>query len=194
MASFKSLFIRAVPNPPAYSLLEGAPGITPGTGLLTSLGQHLPVLVLIMSANAEASNPHCTPIFMASAPEVWGPRWITRLPISIKTSVARSTSSGGAPIIKVSFPAWAPTMPPDMGASMNLPWPEEWAALATSAEDIGSMVEQSMKRRSWCTPSRSKCCDDCFLGAYFEPFDSLFKVACLELEVEKHRCTGAFTA
>lgn len=58
--------------------------------------------------------------------------------------------------MKVSFPAWAPTMPPDMGASINLPWPVEWAALATSAEDMGSMVEQSMKRRSWCTPSRSK--------------------------------------
>lgn len=56
--------------------------------------------------------------------------------------------------MKVSFPAAAPTTPPDIGASMNLPWPDEWAALATSAEERGSMVEQSMKRRSWFTPSR----------------------------------------
>ena len=47
-------------------------------------------------------------------------------------------------------------MPPDIGASMNLPWPVEWAAFATSAEERGSMVEQSMKRRSWCTPSRRR--------------------------------------
>lgn len=56
----------------------------------------------------------------------------------------------------MSFAAAAPTMPPDIGASMNLPWPDEWAAFATSAEERGSMVEQSMKRRSWSMPSRRR--------------------------------------
>ena len=50
--------------------------------------------------------------------------------------------------MKVKVPARAPTTPPDMGASMKRPWPEERVAAATPAEDLGSMVLQSMKRRS----------------------------------------------
>ena len=43
---------------------------------------------------------------------------------------------------------WAPTTPPDMGASTKRPWAVQWTALATSRDEVGSMVEQSMKRRS----------------------------------------------
>ncbi len=51
--------------------------------------------------------------------------------------------------MNVRVAALAPTTPPDMGASTKRPWAVAWTALATSREDVGSMVEQSMKRRSW---------------------------------------------
>ncbi len=50
--------------------------------------------------------------------------------------------------MNVSVEFWAPTTPPDMGASTKRPWRVQWTALATSREEAGSMVEQSMKRRS----------------------------------------------
>lgn len=50
--------------------------------------------------------------------------------------------------MKVRVAALAPTTPPDMGASTKRPWAVQWTALATSREEVGSMVEQSMKRRS----------------------------------------------
>ncbi len=50
--------------------------------------------------------------------------------------------------MKVRVEARAPTTPPDMGASTKRPEEEEWTALAMSVEEVGSMVEQSMKRRS----------------------------------------------
>jgi hypothetical protein len=50
--------------------------------------------------------------------------------------------------MKVNVPAVAPTTPPDMGASTNRPCCVVCTALATSLEDKGSIVEQSMKRRS----------------------------------------------
>lgn len=51
--------------------------------------------------------------------------------------------------MKVRVAARAPTTPPDMGASTKRPWAVLWTALATSRDEVGSMVEQSMKRRSW---------------------------------------------
>ncbi len=59
----------------------------------------------------------------------------------------RETSESGAPSMNVSVPAVAPTTPPDIGASTNFPCCVEWTAFATSREEAGSMVEQSMKRR-----------------------------------------------
>jgi hypothetical protein len=56
----------------------------------------------------------------------------------------------GAPSMKVKVPAVAPTTPPDMGASTKLPPPPGKAvdtAFATSRDEVGSMVEQSMKSR-----------------------------------------------
>jgi len=50
--------------------------------------------------------------------------------------------------MKVSVPAVAPTTPPDIGASTNLPCCVAWTAFATSFEDAGSIVEQSINRRS----------------------------------------------
>ena len=44
-------------------------------------------------------------------------------------------------------PAVAPTTPPDMGASTKRPWEVECTAFATSRDEAGSIVEQSMKRR-----------------------------------------------
>ncbi len=48
----------------------------------------------------------------------------------------------------MSVPARAPTTPPDIGASTNRPCAVAWTALATSREEVGSIVLQSMKRRS----------------------------------------------
>ena len=53
-----------------------------------------------------------------------------------------------APSMNVSVEARAPTTPPDMGASTKRPWLVQWTAFATSRLEVGSMVEQSMKRRS----------------------------------------------
>ena len=50
--------------------------------------------------------------------------------------------------MNVKVAARAPTTPPDMGASTKRPWAVAWTALATSREEVGSIVEQSMKRRS----------------------------------------------
>lgn len=49
--------------------------------------------------------------------------------------------------MKVSEPARAPITPPDMGASTKRAGEDECTALAMSVEEVGSMVEQSMKRR-----------------------------------------------
>ena len=54
------------------------------------------------------------------------------------------------PTMKVSVPARAPTTPPDMGESINVADGEEaWSETraATEREVMGSIVEQSMKRR-----------------------------------------------
>lgn len=50
--------------------------------------------------------------------------------------------------MNVNVPAVAPTTPPDMGASTNLPCCVLCTAFATSREEAGSIVEQSMNRRS----------------------------------------------
>ena len=50
--------------------------------------------------------------------------------------------------MNINVAARAPTTPPDIGASTKRPWAVAWTALATSREEVGSMVEQSMKRRS----------------------------------------------
>ena len=60
----------------------------------------------------------------------------------------REISESGEPTINVNVPAVAPTTPPDIGASTNRPCCVVCTALATSLEDAGSIVEQSMKRRS----------------------------------------------
>lgn len=52
--------------------------------------------------------------------------------------------------MKVSVPAWAPTIPPDMGASTKWAWFAGKALETRDATDWeveGSIVEQSMKRR-----------------------------------------------
>lgn len=68
----------------------------------------------------------------------------------------RGTMEAGAPSMKVKVPAAAPTIPPDMGASTKhaegcLSVPVLGKAFATEAatscEEEGSMVEQSMKSR-----------------------------------------------
>lgn len=48
--------------------------------------------------------------------------------------------------MNVRVPAVAPTTPPDMGASTNTP-PALATEAATSRDEDGSIVEQSMKRR-----------------------------------------------
>ncbi len=60
----------------------------------------------------------------------------------------RDTKLSDDPSMKVNVPALAPTTPPDIGASTNIPCCVECTAFATSLEETGSMVEQSMKRRS----------------------------------------------
>jgi hypothetical protein len=52
--------------------------------------------------------------------------------------------------MNVNVPAVAPTTPPDIGASTKLPRPfgsAEDTAAATSRDEVGSMVEQSIKSR-----------------------------------------------
>lgn len=49
--------------------------------------------------------------------------------------------------MNVKVPALAPTTPPDMGASTKKPCCVVCTALATSREEEGSIVEQSIKRR-----------------------------------------------
>jgi len=60
----------------------------------------------------------------------------------------REMRESGDPSMKVNVPAVAPTTPPDMGASTKRPCCVACTALATSREEEGSIVEQSMKRRS----------------------------------------------
>ncbi len=50
--------------------------------------------------------------------------------------------------MNVKVPALAPTTPPDIGASTKRPCCVLCTAFATSREEDGSIVEQSMKRRS----------------------------------------------
>lgn len=64
----------------------------------------------------------------------------------------RGSSADGAPSMNVSVPAVAPTTPPDMGASTKVPWDVAVTVAATSREVVGSMVEQSMKRREVWVP------------------------------------------
>lgn len=45
------------------------------------------------------------------------------------------------------MPAWAPTAPPDIGASMNWASNVSRASFATWREDLGSILEQSIKIR-----------------------------------------------
>jgi hypothetical protein len=59
----------------------------------------------------------------------------------------RETKESGAPSMNVNVPAVAPTTPPDMGASTNFPCCVVWTAFATSRDEAGSIVEQSMNRR-----------------------------------------------
>lgn len=66
-----------------------------------------------------------------------------------RTGSTRGIRLGGQPSIKVRVPAVAPTTPPDMGASVNVPWPAEVTEAATWRDVEGSMVEQSMKMRSF---------------------------------------------
>ena len=63
------------------------------------------------------------------------------------------TTESVAPSMNVRVPAVAPTTPPDMGASTNRPCWVLCTALATSLDDAGSIVEQSMKRRSGFEPT-----------------------------------------
>jgi len=54
--------------------------------------------------------------------------------------------------MNVRVPAVAPTTPPDIGASTKWPCPfgrADDTAAATSREEVGSMVEQSMKSREF---------------------------------------------
>lgn len=51
--------------------------------------------------------------------------------------------------------ARAPTTPPDMGASTKRPCFVQCTALATSRDEVGSIVEQSMKSRSGLTGARA---------------------------------------
>ena len=48
-----------------------------------------------------------------------------------------------------SLPAWAATTPPETGASTNSLSSSFRTACAMVREVVGSMVEESMKRRSW---------------------------------------------
>lgn len=66
-----------------------------------------------------------------------------------RTGSRRGMRSGEAPSIKVNVPAVAPTTPPDMGASTNVPCPAEDTVLATWRDVEGSMVEQSINTRSF---------------------------------------------
>ena len=56
----------------------------------------------------------------------------------------RGIRDEGAPTMKVSVPARAPTTPPDIGASTNLSEEPLCIVEATFREVIGSIVEQSM--------------------------------------------------
>ena len=56
--------------------------------------------------------------------------------------------------MNVRVAACAPTTPPDIGASTKRPRRVECTAFATSREEVGSMVEQSMKSRSGFTGAR----------------------------------------
>src|SRR5271156_5688568 len=67
----------------------------------------------------------------------------------------RDSREDSAPTMNVRVPVRAPTTPPDMGASMkSAPWPDaerDWLLTreATLREVVGSIVEQSMKRRDF---------------------------------------------
>merc|ERR1712000_686516 len=97
-------------------------------------------MLLIASKQLFASFP--------DKPAPCGPQCMTFLPIMSKIGSTRESSESGAPSMNVREPAVAPTTPPDMGASTKRPCCVACTALATSREDDGSMVEQSMKRRS----------------------------------------------
>ena len=70
--------------------------------------------------------------------------------MSERTEDVRGTREDGAPTMKVNVPARAPTTPPDIGASTNAPEELSCTDEATLREVMGSIVEQSMKRRDLC--------------------------------------------
>jgi hypothetical protein len=83
----------------------------------------------------------------------------------------------GAPNMKVNVPAVAPMTPPDMGASTKLPRPLGKAvetALATSRDDEGSMVEQSIKSRDMGCAEASSF----WAASYAERIDSYADLTC----------------
>src|SRR4029077_4733470 len=169
MASDRSFFMRLTPKPPSYSRDAGDVFTSPGIGLLISLGQQRPVEELIMSARTLGSRPHRMPRFMASAvamlliarmlvlaslpdaPAPCSPRCHAFLPMRSNVDLTRSTSwllRGDTPNIKERVPVRAPPTPADTGASTKCPKPDECTICATSLDDAGSIVEQSMNRRS----------------------------------------------
>lgn len=69
-----------------------------------------------------------------------------RRPMCERMEVARGTRSGGEPSMKVSVPAAAPTVPPDMGASRRVAVEEECVEILAprARESCGEIVEQSI--------------------------------------------------
>ena len=83
-------------------------------------------------------------------PAPLGPTWVIVLPIAARIGRARSTSAASPPQKIVSVPFWAPSLPPDTGASTRAT-PRAASREAKSRVADGEIVEQSMT--SW--PSRA---------------------------------------
>ena len=77
--------------------------------------------------------------------------WVIELPIAARTGRARSTSPSVPPTMIVSVPFWAPSDPPDTGASTS-PTPCVPRRSANSRVAAGEIVEQSMTRLPGCRP------------------------------------------
>ena len=78
-------------------------------------------------------------------PDPTGPMWVMELPIAASTGRARSTSASEPPTMIVSVPFWAPSEPPETGASTSAT-PRSARRSASSRVADGEIVEQSMTR------------------------------------------------
>eukprot|EP00835_Amoeboradix_gromovi_P004261 NODE_321_length_11054_cov_0.461524.p7 type:complete len:175 gc:universal NODE_321_length_11054_cov_0.461524:4037-4561(+) len=161
-----SLWQRLTENPGLYLLEEGTLGITLGAGLYVSLDQQRPELVLMILVKVAGSIPNFLPNNKVSlrasivvpsnmllqtfavAPAPATPQCTMFLPMVDKIGSAIFNTCDSPPTMKVKLAFSAPDMPPDTGASKELPC-LDLTKLCQFLEVVGSTVELSIHNLSF---------------------------------------------